>query len=46
MLYMGGLGTPEIIIISMFTFFPLVLMLWALVDVLQSDFKDGTTKLL
>jgi len=44
-LFIGGLGVIEIIIILLFTVLPLVLLIWALVDIIRSDFKDGTTKL-
>ncbi|RDC65825.1 PLDc N-terminal domain-containing protein [Adhaeribacter pallidiroseus] len=46
MLYIGGLGTLEILVISVLVLVPLIFMLWALVEVLRSDFKDSTTKLL
>ena len=44
-LFIGSLGVIEIIIILLFTVLPLVLLIWALVDIIRSDFKDGTTKL-
>ena len=41
-----SLGTSELIMLSIILFIPLILMAWALVDVLVSNFKDGTVKLL
>lgn len=45
LLFIGGLGLAEIIIISIFVFLPLILTLWALIDILRSTFKDNTSKL-
>lgn len=46
LLFIGGLGIVEIIIILFFTVLPLVLLLWALIDIIRSNFKDSTTKLI
>jgi hypothetical protein len=40
--YLAGIGMFEMIII----FIPMILWLWALIDVLRSNFSDGTTKLI
>ena len=42
----GGLGIVQIVIILTFIILPLVLLLWALIDILRSDFKDSVTKLI
>lgn len=42
MLYIGGLGNMEFLIVLI----PFILWVWALIDVLKSEFKDGTTKFL
>ncbi|GHA74729.1 PLDc N-terminal domain-containing protein [Pontibacter akesuensis] len=41
LLFLGGLGGVEFLILLI----PLALWLWALIDVLRSDFKSGTDKL-
>ncbi len=42
---MGGLGTPEIILLMIpLTYFALIA--FCLVDILRSDFKDSTNKLI
>ncbi len=46
LLFIGGLGIVELIIILFFVLLPVVLWLWALIDILRSDFKDSVTKLI
>lgn len=46
MLYMGGLGAAELLMMSIVFFIPFLLMVWALIDALTSNFKDSNTKLL
>ncbi len=41
-----NLGTPEIIIITFIGVLPLILALICLIDILKSNFKDTTTKLI
>lgn len=40
-----NLGTPELILIS-FVLVPLILMVFCLIDIMRSNFKDSTQKLL
>ncbi|HEY0670439.1 MAG TPA: PLDc N-terminal domain-containing protein [Sphingobacteriaceae bacterium] len=46
LLFIAGLGGPELIVIFFIAGVPLILMLFCLVDIIRSDFKDSTTKLL
>ncbi len=41
-----GLGGPEIVIIGLVGIAPFALMLYCLVEIVQSRFRDNTTKLL
>ena len=41
-----NLGMPEIILILFFGFIPLILMLICLADIIRSDFKGSSTKLI
>ena len=41
-----NLGTPEMVIISFVFLIPLILIIVCLVDIVRSDFKDSTVKLL
>lgn len=41
-----GLGVPEIILIGLVGVVPFALMLYCLVEITQSRFRDNTTKLL
>ena len=46
LLYLGGLGGFEVILIMIFFFaFPLILWIWALVDCLKSEFT-GSNKII
>lgn len=45
-LYIGGLGISELFILLLLFIIPFVLWLWALIDVLKSDFKDSSTKVM
>jgi hypothetical protein len=38
--FIGGIGSLELLII----FIPAILWIWALIDVLRSEFRDGSTK--
>lgn len=44
LLFIGGIGGLEILLL-LFLCIPLVLWLWALVDLLKSDFKNNINKL-
>jgi hypothetical protein len=46
LLFIGGIGPVEIIFLLLFIAAPLVLWLWALIDLLRSNFSDSTTKLI
>jgi len=46
LLFIGGLGIVELIIVLVFVLLPVVLLLWALIDILRSNFKDSVTKLI
>lgn len=45
LLYLGGIGLREIIVISLF-FLPLALWLWAIIDLIKSNFSNSTNKLI
>ena len=40
------IGGPEIVVLLFILGLPLILFLYALLDILKSEFKDGTTKLI
>lgn len=46
LLFIGGLGGAELLLILLFLGIPAALWLWALIDLLSSDFRDSTTKLI
>jgi len=46
LLFLGGLGGFELLLILVFLLIPAVLWIIALVDVLKSDFSDSTNKLI
>jgi uncharacterized RDD family membrane protein YckC len=46
LLFIGGLGMVEIIMMLLFVLLPIILFIWALIDVLRSDFKDSITKVI
>lgn len=45
-LFLGGLGGFELLLILVFLLIPAILWIIALVDVLKSDFSDSTNKLI
>ena len=45
LLFIGGIGGLEILLILVFLGIPLALWLWALVDLVKSDFKNSINKL-
>ncbi|GGG31505.1 PLD nuclease N-terminal domain-containing protein [Pontibacter amylolyticus] len=45
LLFIGGLGGAELMLILFFLGMPIILLLWALVDLLTSEFSDSTNKL-
>lgn len=45
-LFLGGLGGFELLLILLFLLIPAILWIIALVDVLKSDFSDSTNKLI
>jgi uncharacterized membrane protein len=45
LLYLGDIGFIGPIMILIFVALSLILLLWALIDILRSDFKDSVTKL-
>lgn len=46
LLFMGGMGFPEILIAGFFGCLPFILAIAALIDILRSDFRDSNTKLI
>ena len=45
LLYTDGIGLTGVIMIFLGVILPLILLLWALIDILRSNFKDSITKL-
>jgi hypothetical protein len=45
LLYSDGVGLTGVIMIFLGVILPLILLLWALIDILRSNFKDSTIKL-
>ena len=45
LLYADGFGFAGVIMIFLGVILPLILLLWALIDILRSNFKDSITKL-
>ena len=45
-LFIGGLGTSEVLVMSIFGCLPFLLVIFALVDILSSNFRDSNTKLI
>lgn len=45
-LYIGGLGGFEAVMATVFGCLPFLLVLFALIDILSSSFRDGNTKLI
>ena len=41
-----NIGQSEIILISVVAIIPILLMVFCLIDIIRSDFKDGTVKIL
>ena len=46
LLFIGGVGGLEIILILAFISLPFILMIWAIIDLLTSQFVDNTNKLI
>lgn len=46
LLFIGGLGGVEILLILFFLGIPAILWLWALIDLLSSEFGNSTNKLI
>jgi hypothetical protein len=46
LLFVGGIGFPEFLIVAFFGCLPFILVLVALIDILRSDFRDSNTKLI
>jgi hypothetical protein len=46
LLYLGDIGFIGPIMILICVALSLILLLWALIDILRSDFKDSVTKLI
>jgi hypothetical protein len=46
LLFIGGLGGPELMLILFFLGIPAILWLWALIDLLSNDFGDSLNKLI
>jgi hypothetical protein len=46
LLFIGGLGAWELMTIMLFMLLPLVLWIWALTDLLRSEFQDNINKLI
>jgi hypothetical protein len=45
-LYIGGLGRPEFLIAMLLGCMPFILIVFALIDIIRSDFRDSNTKLI
>ena len=46
LLFLTGIGFQELIILLFILIIPFIIWLWAFIDVLKSDFKDSTMKLI
>lgn len=46
LLYLGGIGVTEILVLLMFLGLPAVLWIWAIIDLLRSTFASETNKLI
>ncbi|MFD2248538.1 PLDc N-terminal domain-containing protein [Pontibacter ruber] len=46
LLFIGGIGVAELLLILLFLGIPTILWLWALIDLLNSDFEKGIDKLI
>jgi hypothetical protein len=46
LLFISGIGGTELLLIFLFLALPGILWLWAIIDVLKSDFKDSINKLI
>jgi hypothetical protein len=46
LLFIGGIGLLEIIFILIFLATPIGLVIWAIIDLLSSQFTDSTNKLI
>ncbi|MBW7468842.1 hypothetical protein ABID22_003532 [Pontibacter aydingkolensis] len=46
LLFIGGIGVSEIFLLLFFLGIPAILWLWALIDLLRSDFKNSINKLI
>lgn len=44
--FVGGIGGFELILILFFFFVPVILWIWAIIDLLKSNFSDSTNKLI
>lgn len=46
LLYWGGIGAPEILLVSIFVLLPGILWLWAIIDLVKRNFSDSATKII
>jgi hypothetical protein len=46
LLYFGGIGTSEILLLSVFMVVPGILWLWAIIDLVRRNFSDSATKII
>ncbi len=46
LLFIGGIGVFEIILILIFGLLPIILWIYAIVDLIKRDFTDSTNKLI
>jgi glucan phosphoethanolaminetransferase (alkaline phosphatase superfamily) len=46
LLFLGGIGASEILLLLIFLMLPAVLWIWAIVDLLRSTFSSETNKLI
>jgi hypothetical protein len=46
LLYLGGLGLPEALLVGFFGCLPFILTIAALIDILRSEFRESNTKLI
>jgi hypothetical protein len=46
LLFIGGLGVPEVLLAGFFGCLPFILAIAALIDILRSEFRESNTKLI
>ncbi|NDK56853.1 PLD nuclease N-terminal domain-containing protein [Pontibacter fetidus] len=46
LLFIGGIGPIEVVLLLLFAVVPFTLWLWAIIDLLLGNFSENTTKLI